>query len=176
MNNRVLKDVMAKSYNDSTDNNNNKGCETKNHFNKKRRLNNNESATATCDNSNTNNNLFRPDTAAAAAGIVSPVVTQLSQPQESNDSNNNKNSNNNIDEGGEDETNIIFTECSALNIVHFPTQLYRMLDDVERLGNTGIISWSNDGLAFIVYQPKVFAETCMKNYFNQSKYKRYVSS
>jgi hypothetical protein len=70
------------------------------------------------------------------------------------------------------KTNIIFSECSALNVVSFPTKLYRMLDDVERLGNTGIISWSNDGLFFIVHQPKVFAETCMKKYFNQSKYKR----
>jgi len=56
---------------------------------------------------------------------------------------------------------------------HFPTKLYRMLEDVERFGNKSVISWSNDGLFFIVHQPKVFAESWMKKYFNQSKYKSF---
>jgi len=56
---------------------------------------------------------------------------------------------------------------------HFPTKLYRMLEDVEKVGNKSIISWSNDGLFFVVHQPKVFAEGYMKKYFNQSKYKSF---
>jgi len=60
-----------------------------------------------------------------------------------------------------------------MKIGHFPTKLYRMLEDMEQFGDKRVISWSNDGLFFVVYQPKVFAESWMKQYFNQSKYKSF---
>merc|ERR1712238_460408 len=56
---------------------------------------------------------------------------------------------------------------------HFPTKLYRMLGDVERFRDKSVISWSHDGLFFVVHQPKVFAESWMKKYFKQSKYKSF---
>lgn len=55
----------------------------------------------------------------------------------------------------------------------FPTKLYKMLDDVERAGDSNIISWDANGKGFVVYQPKKFAETWMLWCFNQSKYKSF---
>jgi hypothetical protein len=55
----------------------------------------------------------------------------------------------------------------------FPVKLYKLLEEVERAGEEYVIGWSSDGLKFTVYQPKIFAQTWMKRYFNQSKYKSF---
>jgi hypothetical protein len=57
--------------------------------------------------------------------------------------------------------------------VAFPVQLYKLLEDVETAGEIDIISWSDDGRSFLIYQPKVFASTWMPRYFNQTKYKSF---
>jgi hypothetical protein len=55
----------------------------------------------------------------------------------------------------------------------FPVKLYKLLEEVEQVGEESVIGWSSDGLKFTVYQPKVFAQTWMIRYFNQSKYKSF---
>ena len=64
------------------------------------------------------------------------------------------------------------TNCTVCRLEPFPCKLYRLLEEVECAGLSSIISWSKDGRFFIVHKPKVFANTLMKAYFNQSKYKR----
>ena len=70
------------------------------------------------------------------------------------------------------KTEDLLNRYSRMKEDHFPTKLYRMLEDVERFGDKSVISWSHDRLFFLVHQPKVFAESWMKKYFKQSKYKR----
>jgi hypothetical protein len=55
----------------------------------------------------------------------------------------------------------------------FPVKLHSMLDDAERMGNEGIVSWNEDGLSFSVHDPKKFAQKMMQSYFNQTKYKSF---
>ncbi|KAG7351651.1 HSF-type DNA-binding protein [Nitzschia inconspicua] len=55
----------------------------------------------------------------------------------------------------------------------FPIKLYKLLEEVEESGQKHIIGWNSDGRHFTVFQPKVFAETWMVRYFNQSKYKSF---
>jgi HSF-type DNA-binding len=55
----------------------------------------------------------------------------------------------------------------------FPSRLYQMLGEVERAGDSNIISWDGRGESFIIYEPKMFAETWMQRCFNQSKYKSF---
>jgi HSF-type DNA-binding len=55
----------------------------------------------------------------------------------------------------------------------FPVKLYMLLEEVEQAGEEHVIRWSSDGRKFTVYQPKVFAQTWMRRYFNQSKYKSF---
>lgn len=56
---------------------------------------------------------------------------------------------------------------------HFPFKLYRLLEEAHEHGQTHVISWSADGLSFIIHQPKVFANTLMKSYFKHTKYKSF---
>lgn len=65
------------------------------------------------------------------------------------------------------------TNCTVCRLEPFPCKLYRLLEEVECAGLSSIISWSKDGRFFIVHKPKVFANTLMKAYFNQSKYKSF---
>jgi hypothetical protein len=55
----------------------------------------------------------------------------------------------------------------------FPVKLHSMLDDMERMGNEGIVSWNEDGRSFSVHDPKNFAHTMIRSYFNQTKYKSF---
>ncbi|KAG7365750.1 HSF-type DNA-binding protein [Nitzschia inconspicua] len=55
----------------------------------------------------------------------------------------------------------------------FPIKLYKLLEEVEESGQKHIIGWNSDGRHFTVFQPKIFAETWMVRYFNQSKYKSF---
>jgi hypothetical protein len=53
----------------------------------------------------------------------------------------------------------------------FPLKLHKMLEAVEKQGCEWIISWN--GLSFSVHQPQIFAESTMRKYFNQTKYKSF---
>jgi hypothetical protein len=55
----------------------------------------------------------------------------------------------------------------------FPFKLFEMLEDVEKEGNTGMVSWRHHGHSFTVHEPDVFVEKIMPYYFNQSKYKSF---
>ena len=55
----------------------------------------------------------------------------------------------------------------------FPVKLHSMLDDMERMGNGGIVSWNEDGRSFSVRDPTKFAQKIMRAYFNQTKYKSF---
>jgi hypothetical protein len=55
----------------------------------------------------------------------------------------------------------------------FPLKLHKMLEAVEKQGCEWIISWNDDGLSFSVHQPQIFAESTMRKYFNQTKYKSF---
>jgi hypothetical protein len=50
----------------------------------------------------------------------------------------------------------------------FPEKLHRLLLDVEYEGNTGIISFTPDGLTFLIHKPREFFEKIVPKYFNQS--------
>jgi hypothetical protein len=55
----------------------------------------------------------------------------------------------------------------------FPMKLHRMLEDMEKKGKQDILSWNEDGLSFSIYQPKVFADTIMRQCFRQTRYKSF---
>ena len=55
----------------------------------------------------------------------------------------------------------------------FPRKLYRMLEEAQVNGNQDVLSWSSDGKSFTIHEPKVFADTLMKAYFRQTKYKSF---
>lgn len=55
----------------------------------------------------------------------------------------------------------------------FPLKLHSLLEDVENTPQADILSWDPDGRSFTIYQPKVFAETIMGQYFRQTKYKSF---
>jgi HSF-type DNA-binding len=55
----------------------------------------------------------------------------------------------------------------------FPLKLHRLLMDAEQKGDDDVVGWNEQGTAFSIYQPKVFAETWMKKYFLQTRYKSF---
>ena len=55
----------------------------------------------------------------------------------------------------------------------FPWKLHEMLDVVEENGDSSIVSWLPDGIAFKVHKPDSFVEKIMKRFFNQTKYKSF---
>mmetsp|Transcript_23890 Transcript_23890/g.56429 ORF Transcript_23890/g.56429 Transcript_23890/m.56429 type:complete len:521 (-) Transcript_23890:149-1711(-) len=57
--------------------------------------------------------------------------------------------------------------------VSFPVKLHRLLAEAEKKGADDVVGWNDDGTAFSIYQPKVFAETWMKKYFLQTRYKSF---
>ena len=52
----------------------------------------------------------------------------------------------------------------------FPLKFHRVLDQIRDEGLDDVCSWLSHGRAFKVHQPKVFADTVMPRFFNQSKY------
>lgn len=52
----------------------------------------------------------------------------------------------------------------------FPMKLHRMLGEAQAADLESVVSWHEHGRSFRIHQPKVFAETIMCRYFNQSKY------
>jgi hypothetical protein len=55
----------------------------------------------------------------------------------------------------------------------FPWKLHIMLEDAEREENKDILSWSPEGLSFMVYQPDVFVKHIMPRYFNQTQFRSF---
>lgn len=55
----------------------------------------------------------------------------------------------------------------------FTVKLHRLLADAQEQGFTDVIQWDPGGRSFTVYQPELFAETIMKKYFKQTKYKSF---
>ena len=54
-------------------------------------------------------------------------------------------------------------------VAAFPIALYNMLDTVDKLGLSHIVSWQPHGRAFSVHAPKAFVEQVMPLFFRQSK-------
>jgi hypothetical protein len=52
----------------------------------------------------------------------------------------------------------------------FPQRLHELLDQIEADGFAHIISWQPHGRCFVVHEPKVFVDSVMPTYFNQSKF------
>jgi hypothetical protein len=49
----------------------------------------------------------------------------------------------------------------------FPYILHGLLDDIEKAGQTSVISWSPDGKAFRIHNEDVFQERLLRLYFGQ---------
>lgn len=60
----------------------------------------------------------------------------------------------------------------------FPARLHRLLTEVEAAGQSDIISFSEDGLAFFIHKPREFFQNICKVYFRQrrlSSFKRQLN-
>ena len=55
----------------------------------------------------------------------------------------------------------------------FPSKLYTMLTDAEKLDFESIVSWQPNGKCFMVHDPSEFVEKVMSSYFKQTKYKSF---
>jgi hypothetical protein len=51
----------------------------------------------------------------------------------------------------------------------FPEVLFDLLEDMTESGYKGVVSWSDDGLAFKVHQREIFMEHILPNYFGLTK-------
>ena len=58
---------------------------------------------------------------------------------------------------------------------HFPFRLYAMLEYVSKSEHSAAISWTHDGLAFVINQLDVFLEHVVPIFFNQTKFQSFVS-
>lgn len=56
----------------------------------------------------------------------------------------------------------------------FAYKLHMLLEDMEKQQTLEVISWVNNGSAFIVHNPDKFARTLMTKYFRQSKFTSFV--
>lgn len=56
----------------------------------------------------------------------------------------------------------------------FTEVLYDLLEDTGESGCKGVVSWSNDGLAFKVHNREMFMEHILPNYFLTKKYKSFA--
>jgi len=57
---------------------------------------------------------------------------------------------------------------------HFPERLHRMLVDVEKEGNTDVVSFYSHGRAFAVHDMDRFVNDIMPKYFKQSKWNSFA--
>lgn len=55
----------------------------------------------------------------------------------------------------------------------FPVKLYNMLGKVRGTVLEKIINWDPDGMSFVIYKPKEFANQLMGIFFKQTKYKSF---
>ena len=55
----------------------------------------------------------------------------------------------------------------------FPVKLHSMLQKVQGTIYQQLIDWDPDGMSFVIYKPKEFADQLMGMYFKQTKYKSF---
>lgn len=67
----------------------------------------------------------------------------------------------------------LLSEVTSSGIPAFPWRLHDLLDDAEANDYEHIVSWQNGGQGFKVHDPKVFAQSIMPKYFNQTQYKSF---
>jgi len=56
----------------------------------------------------------------------------------------------------------------------FPCKLYELLERVDRLGHSHIISWQPGGKSFRVWKPKLLESVILPQHFKQSKFKSFL--
>lgn len=57
--------------------------------------------------------------------------------------------------------------------LQFPWKLHFLLEEVEKRGQTAIVSWLPDGMSFKVHQKEQFARDVMPEFFNTTAYKSF---
>jgi hypothetical protein len=74
----------------------------------------------------------------------------------------------------DDSSNKTFlSEVTNSGIPAFPWRLHDMLNAAEVQSYQHMVSWQNGGKAFKVHDPKVFVQSIMPKYFNQTQYKSF---
>ena len=58
---------------------------------------------------------------------------------------------------------------------HFPFKLYDMLEYVSNSERCSAVSWSEDGKAFSIHEKDTFLEEIVPMFFNQTKFRSFVS-
>lgn len=58
--------------------------------------------------------------------------------------------------------------------IRFPSVLHRLLDEVEEMGLSHIVSWSSHGRSFVVYDQDAFVRYVMPQYFKQSHFSSFL--
>jgi HSF-type DNA-binding len=58
-------------------------------------------------------------------------------------------------------------------LTNLPLKLHALLEEAERLGQTYIVSWENQGTAFKVHDKKRFVDEIMPKYFSTSNYQSF---
>jgi hypothetical protein len=103
-------------------------------------------------------------------GEYPPVVTNLHTIDPSLSSNMSE------EEGSveEDEPDPSPDEPYSYLSLSFPFKLHAMLDQLESLGKTDVLSWLPHGRAFRVHNPDVFAKEFMPSYFKMSKFSSFL--
>ena len=59
---------------------------------------------------------------------------------------------------------------------HFPFRLYDMLEYMSKSEHRSAIRWTHNGLAFVIIQQDVIVEHVLPIFFNQTKFRSFVSS
>jgi hypothetical protein len=59
---------------------------------------------------------------------------------------------------------------------HFPFKLYAMLEYLSKSEHSSALHWANNGLAFVIIQQDVIVEHVLPLFFNQTKFRSFVSS
>ena len=58
---------------------------------------------------------------------------------------------------------------------NFPSRLHAMLEHVSESEHSSAVHWTHDGLAFVVIQQDVLVEHVLPIFFNQTKFRSFVS-
>jgi hypothetical protein len=59
---------------------------------------------------------------------------------------------------------------------HFPFKLYTMLEYLSKSEHNSALHWTHNGLAFVIIQQDVIVEHVLPLFFNQTKFRSFVSS
>ncbi len=58
-------------------------------------------------------------------------------------------------------------------VVPFPWRLHQMLEDIEKAGADGIVSWLPDGQHVQVHNPQLLVQRIIPKFFKQKSYKSF---